>query len=306
MASPGTVMVTGATGLVGRPLVRHLLSRGHRVLAVARRPGEARPGLDGIAADLSDPSAAAALVAELRPDALVHLAWTTEHGAYWTDPGNARWLEAGKAMVEAFHRSGGRRLVVAGTCAEYRWDGSDCDETSTPLEPHTPYGEAKAALFAFCRQLSARHGLSFAWARIFLTFGPGEHPGRLVPQVLSKLLRGERARLTLGTQVRDFLFSEDLADAFRALVDSDLQGAVNLGSGEPMALRDFVIRLARRLDREDLLDFGAIPDRPGDPARLVPVLDRLHRDLGWRPPTGLDQALDRTVAAARAASAPPG
>jgi nucleoside-diphosphate-sugar epimerase len=130
------VLVTGATGFVGRQALAPLAARGYEVHAVGRRE-----------VDLLDPDATTRLVEELRPTHLLHFAWYAEPGAFWQSPENERWLAAGVHLLEAFAASGGTRAAVAGTCAEYDWSGSGIlSEQSTPLAPRTAYGEAKNAL----------------------------------------------------------------------------------------------------------------------------------------------------------------
>jgi nucleoside-diphosphate-sugar epimerase len=119
------VLMTGASGLLGRHLLPTLRARGHRVVTVSRHPPAVDPG-DGtshVAADLLrqlPPREA------LRTDALVHLAWETTPGSYWNSPENDRWRDASQRLVERFLDEGGRRVLVAGSCAEYRWDNSRC------------------------------------------------------------------------------------------------------------------------------------------------------------------------------------
>src|SRR3712207_173544 len=116
------LLLTGATGFVGRSLLAPLAERGFDLHAVSRRvpdPAIAVPGVSWHRADLLDEAEARRLLAEVRPAVLVHAAWYVEHGRFWTAPENERWLEASTALGAAFVEAGGRRLVGLGTCAEY-------------------------------------------------------------------------------------------------------------------------------------------------------------------------------------------
>src|SRR5205085_8625551 len=125
----------------------------------------------------------------------------------WTAPENVRWVEASLALLRAFAEAGGRRAVLAGTCAEYDWGAGDevLNERNTPLRPDTLYGAAKHGLHVVGAAQAAQVGFELAWGRVFFLYGPGEAPGRLVPAVARALLAGEPAKTTAGTQVRDFL-----------------------------------------------------------------------------------------------------
>ena len=114
------VVVTGARGFVGRHCLPLLLARGYEVHAVSTRPGPtADDDVRWHQVDLLDGAAAPALIDAVHPSHLLHLAWCTDHGAYWTSPQNLQWVETTLALARAFSRTG-RRIVMAGTCAEYR------------------------------------------------------------------------------------------------------------------------------------------------------------------------------------------
>jgi nucleoside-diphosphate-sugar epimerase len=295
------ILVTGATGYVGRPVVDALLRRGHEVVAASSRAGPEDGGrMRTIRANLLAPDGPAALVAQAEAHQLVHLAWYAEHGRFWTAPENLDWVGATLALLRAFHRAGGRRAVVAGTCAEYAWDGEEpLVEGATPLRPETLYGAAKHATHVAAEAFARQEGLSLAWGRIFFSFGPGEAPGRLIPSVAGALLRGEEAPVTGGDQARDFIAVEELGDAFAALLDSDVQGAVNVASGRGVPVRDVVGMVARAAGRPELVRYGALPPRPGDPGSIVADVGRLEREVGWRRRESLEAGIERTVRALR-------
>ena len=294
------VLVTSATGFVGRHTLPALLARGYEVHAVARHaPGNvAADGVRWHAADLLDEAQGARLIAEIAPTDLLHLGWYTEPGKYWAATENLAWVRASLGLLEAFARRGGRRVVLAGTCAEYDWTGDGlCDEARTPLRPATLYGTCKDALRQMVEAYARQAGLSAAWGRIFFLYGPHEYPQRLVAAVIRGLLRRERVPLSHGTQVRDFLYVQDVAEAFAALLESEVTGAVNIASGAGVSLREIVNRIAAELDGHDLVAFGALPAAPaGEPPRLVAAVERLRVEVGWRPRFALDEGLARTIA----------
>lgn len=300
------VLVTGGSGFVGRPVLAALAALGYEVHAVARRPppGGAGEGVRWHVADLLDSGARAAVTAGIEATHLVHLAWYAEPGRYWTAVENAHWVAATLGLLEAFAAGGGRRAVLAGSCAEYDWTHGRLAEASTPLAPATLYGVSKDATRRVAEGLAERLGLSLAWARIFFLYGPREHPQRLVASVARALVRGERAATTEGSQVRDFLHVDDVAGAFAAVAASDVTGAVNVGSGEGVAVRDLVRALARAAGAEDRLAVGAKPSRAGEPPELVADARRLRDEVGFRPAYTLEAGLAQTVAWWRRAEAP--
>ena len=238
-------LVTGAAGFVGRHALGPLAAAGYDVhgVALARRDG-----LPSTATwhtvDLLEPGAPARLVETVRPTHLLHLAWTTEPGAYWTSEANLRWVKASVELLEAFGRAGGRRFVGAGSCAEYDWTTGDLDEGRAADFPATLYGRAKLALCHLATVTAELHGFSSAWGRLFFLYGPYEHPARLVPTVARALLASRPAEVGRGTAERDFSSSEDAGAAFSALVDSEVVGVVNIASGTAVPVGEVVKRVA--------------------------------------------------------------
>ena len=306
-------LVTGARGFVGAHALAPLRERGFEVHAVTRGvpPADGPDAVRWHRADLSDPSAARELVRAVAPSHLLHLAWYVEHGAFWASPENERWREASLALLDAFD---GERVVGAGTCAEYDWSqiAGPLDERASPTGPATPYGVAKDALRAQAARLLAARATGFAWGRLFFLHGPGEHPYRLVPAVARALLRGEPARTTAGTQVRDFLHTPDAGRAFAALLASDVDGPVNVASGEAVSIAEVVRWIGEAAGHPELVELGALPTRPGEPHELVARVARLRDEVGFTPALRPRAAIEASVSwwadrlRADARASPPG
>lgn len=290
------VLVTGATGFIGYQSLIALSGRGYEVIAVTSKPRpEPFPDVRMVSADLMNPFEAADLFATFRPDTLLHFAWYAEPGKYWTAPENFRWVEASLTLLREFAANGGKRIVTAGTCAEYDWTAGCCIEGRTALAPATVYGACKHALQqmqgAFCRQA----GISEAWGRIFLTYGPRERPRRLVAAMINALLKREPALCTHGRQVRDLLHVQDVAEAFVALLESDAEGPVNIASGKPTTLADVAHTIADMLAGRDLIHLGALPAPPDEPPLLLADTTRLDQEVGWTPRFDLATGLEQTI-----------
>ena len=254
------------------------------------------PGRDAL--DLLWPEAAAAQVALWRPSHLVHLAWTTTPGRYADDPANHDWVEASLALLRAFAAAGGRHAFMAGSCAEYDWRQGALDEDATALRPASRYGRCKAALALLALDLAGVLGLTLAWGRIHFPYGPGDRPGRLVPQLLDCLLDGRPAATGPGEVARDFIHVDDLADAIVLLLASGHHGALDLCSGRSTRIGEIALQLGRLTGREPLLRIGALPARPGEPQCLSGAPRTLRR-LGWAPRVDLAEGLRQCVALQR-------
>ena len=292
-----TVLITGADGFIGRHCLSSLKARGYEVHAIyqpSRGPGP--QGAIWHEADLLDAAGTTSLMEKLRPSHLLHLAWYVVPGRYLTDSENLRWVQSSLTLLQAFQRSGGARAVLAGSCSEYDWSApGPYSERRTAMVPATLYGTCKHALQLMLAAFSAQSSFSSAWGRVFFLYGPHEPPQRLVPSVINSLLAGEPARCTSGKQVRDFLFVQDVAAAFAALVDSEVQGPVNIASGRELTLAELITRIGRMIGREDLIQLGALPDRPTEPSVLLADVSRLRQEVGFTPAFDLEQGLDLTI-----------
>ncbi len=292
------VLLTGAGGFVGRKTQQHLLDRAFEVHAVSRSApgGWALPGVVPHACDLLDPAATLALVNAVRPTHLLHLAWYALPGKFWTAAENALWVEAGKALVEAFVEAGGSRAVIAGTCAEYAWTGEVCTEFVTPLLPATFYGRCKLELHKAVESLAARTGLSMAWARLFFMYGEHERPGRLVSSVIESLLNNREVACTEGRQLRDFMYVDDVADALVALLSGAVEGPVNIASGSARPVSEVVRMIGAVTERSHLIRWGARPAVPGEPDRIAADTRRLNDEVHFSSSFTLESGIRRSVA----------
>jgi nucleoside-diphosphate-sugar epimerase len=294
------VLLTGASGFVGRHASAALRERGFEVHALTSRGSRApRIGADVTAwhgVDLLDPVAAETVVRRLAPTHLLHLAWYAQHGLFWTSTENVRWVEASLRLLRAFGEAGGERAVVAGTCAEYDWSAaSPCVERTSPLAPATLYGICKHAVRLVGEAWCEQNGVELAWGRIFFLYGPAEHPARLVPSVARAVLAGQPAPCSHGRQLRDFLYSADVADAFAALLDSRVQGPVNIGSGERTSIGELVGLVGAAAGDSGLVRLGELSARADEPIELLADVGRLREEVGWAPRLTLAEGVDRTV-----------
>lgn len=286
------VLLTGASGFIGTYVAKALLNRQVEVIAI----GLSRPtaAVSFVEADLLGNNGLAALMQQIRPTHLLHMAWYAEHGKYWSSPLNLRWAVATTRLAEAFCEAGGQQVVIAGTCAEYDWTHGYCREDGTPLNPATLYGVAKDSTRRLVMAVCAQHQIPCAWGRIFLPFGQGENSSRLIPSLI-QVFRGERKPVGVNASAyRDFLHASDVAEGFVKLLVDGCSGAYNICSGEPTRLAEVVTTLASLMgaDPEPILALAA--ERPSEPLMLVGENLKL-KALGWRPELNLKQGLERTI-----------
>jgi nucleoside-diphosphate-sugar epimerase len=293
MSSSKRVLVTGANGFIGRYALPELVARGYEVYALARDTTKLPGDIIGIRSDLLLPGESERVIDVVKPSHVLHLAWNATPGQFWTALDNLDWVETSLRLSAAFAKSGGRRLVCAGSCAEYDWSYDLLEEGVTPLTPRTLYGKAKASVHQLLMEAAAQTGVSTAWGHVFFLYGPHEHSDRLIPQVISGLLRGNAIACTACTQERDFMHVSDVARALVTLLDSDWQGAANIASGHCGPIRVALDFLSELAGRDDLIQFGARPMPPDEPPRMA-ASTRALSEIGFVPEYGLNEGLAHT------------
>lgn len=264
------------------------------VFGLARSDVLAGDGVTRVCADLLVPDAARRAIEQVRATHLLHLAWDVTPGRYWQSATNLEWFEASLRLFRLFVDAGGQRIISVGTCAEYAWDQSPLDEIRTPLQPGTFYGISKNALRAMLEGAAEPLGVSWAWARLFWLYGPGEGKGRLLSDIARSLLVGKEASISSGRQRRDYLHVDDVARALVQIVVSGHQGTINVGSGRAVEIRHIAETFADRLGHRALLRVGGRPDGPDEKPLVVANVERLAA-IGFRPEYNLETGLDHTA-----------
>lgn len=272
----GTVLLTGATGFVGRQVMRALARRNARVRLVVREGRQGalagQPDVESIVTTPDLFSEDAHWWADVCRgiDIVIHVAWYAESGSYLRSTKNLDCLVGTLQMARGAVDGGVRRFVGVGTCFEYDLTAGQLS-VDTALRPTTPYGGAKAAAYTALAAWLPEQKREFVWCRLFYLYGEGEDERRLVPYLHARLSVGQPAELTSGSQTRDFL---DVRQAGEMIVDTALgseQGAVNICSGVPVTVRHLAEQIADEYGRRDLLRFGARPDNVVDPPCVVGV-----------------------------------
>jgi nucleoside-diphosphate-sugar epimerase len=283
-------LVTGASGFIGGRLCRRLLADGVEVHGISRRPQE-DDAVRWWQGDLGDADGVASTLERIRPDVVYHLAGYVS-GSREIDavlPSLRDNLVSAVNVLVGAARTG-CSVVIAGSQEEPEPGAED------PV-PASPYAAAKLAAGSFARMLHALHGLQVVHLRVFMVYGPGQHDRtKLVPYVITSLLKGERPKLSSGTRPVDWVYVDDVVDAFVAAASrDDLAGAsLDVGSGELVTIRAIVDRIVETVGAGVEPDFGALPERPLEIVRAADV-ERTKVLLGWQARTTLADGLRSTV-----------
>jgi UDP-glucose 4-epimerase len=283
-------LVTGASGFIGGRLCQRLVADGEEVHAISRRPQE-DDSVRWWQADLGDADEVATTFGQVRPDVVYHLAGFVS---------GSREVDAVLPSLRDNLVSAVNVLVAAAPIGCSVVLAGSQEEPEPGLEepvPASPYAAAKLAVGSFARMLHALHRLQVVNLRIFMVYGPGQHDRtKLVPYVVTSLLRSERPKLSTGTRPVDWVYVDDVVDAFVAAPSrKDLAGAtVDVGTGQLVTIREIVERIVETVGTGVEPEFGALPERPLEIVRVADV-ERTKDILGWQPRTTLTEGLRSTV-----------
>ncbi|WP_327088034.1 NAD-dependent epimerase/dehydratase family protein [Nonomuraea sp. NBC_01738] len=282
-------LVTGATGFIGSHLTRRLEQLGADVHAVSRSEQEPLRTVAWHQCDLRDADATSALVGSLAPDLIFHLASEVTGNR---DVGMVRaTLDAnlGAAVNLLTAAVGtGTRLVFAGSVEEPRDDRT---------VPHSPYAAAKYAATAYAQLFHRLWGVPVTVLRIAMAYGPGQRDtAKLVPHVATELLQGRAPRLASGTRLIDWVYIDDVIEAFVRAAENDRAtgGMYDIGGGVGLSIKDTVDLMGRLAGSTVAPEYGALPDRQADRAHIADLAPTGAK-LGWQPRTALEDGLKNTL-----------
>ena len=280
------VLLTGASGFVGQYIRAQLDALGVDYVTIGRQASNGHH----ISVDLLSNVSLDTLVQEVNATHLIHVAWYTENGKYWTSNLNWGWIQATANLVEAFCKHGGKHITIAGTCAEYDWRYGYCDESLTPTNPSSIYGIAKDATRRLAQDICQRYGIPIAWGRIFFPYGAGEPASRLLPSLFS-VFHGDIEPFGINADsYRDFMHVSDVGNSLVFLSQKQAEGIFNICSGQPVLLADIVAKVAGMLQKDASKVLNLSTARKGDPRFLVGNNEKL-KALGWSPQKEIDDGL---------------
>jgi len=287
------VLITGATGFIGSHLCRRLADGGAEVHAVSRSErDDGKTRLRWWQGDLSDHAAVRTLLGKIAPDVIFHLAvhGVGAPGRELVRPTFEGGLVTTVNLLDVATELGVGRFIVPGSLEEP--DRGDEDMT-----PSSPYAAAKWASSTYARMFHKLYRAPVVIPRIFMTYGPGQPAGKIIPYAIRCLLEGRPPELSSGRRRVDWIFIDDVVDGLILAAQSQAAEGhnVDLGSGELLEIRTVVEKLVEIVNPEIEPRFGSLAERPFERERVADTADAKAL-LGWQPAVSIDEGLKRTVA----------
>ncbi|WP_406656576.1 NAD(P)-dependent oxidoreductase [Methanolobus sp. ZRKC2] len=301
-----TIFLTGATGFIGSHLLKRLIKEGCDVHIAIRqnsslwRIREFKSNFTIHKIDLSDFDALNSIIQQIKPEIIFNLA------AYGVDYRqqdmqqiiNTNIINSAN-LFEAFLANNGHRFIHTGSCFEYGQKNKPISEYDC-LDPTSVYGATKASsVYLLSNMAKGMQSEKLITLRPFGVFGEYEGLHRFVPQAIDKLKNGHPMQMTPGEQIRDYIYIDDLIDAYILASTVPLTNKteiINIGSGKGITMKKFAFMISNHLGASDgLLQFGALPYRPNEMMYLVANVNKAKSLLGWEPKTSIEKGLEHTI-----------
>ena len=285
------VLVTGATGLIGKELAKPLLEAGFEVYAITIDENNPDNGIHWIKGNLFDENSIKSIMEEIKPEYLLNMAWCTT-GDYLKSDINYKFLTAGINLLKYFKDNGGKRVVFAGTCFEYKFKNEPLKETDELDAEKTAYTFCKNKLREIAQYFCKMNGISFGYGRIFYVYGKNEDKTRLTGMIIDKLSKDEEVIIKSGNLYKDYMYAKDIAEAFVSLLDSDVDGIVNICTGVAVSIKEYALTIAKKFKKENLVIFK---DEPSNQPPLIIGDNTKLSKMGYKVKYNLENAINEIL-----------
>ncbi len=290
------VLLTGASGFIGVPLLKKLSQEGHQVLALSRSiPTKRENSIEWLGCDLSSPESYANKVKEFSPEVLIHLAWQ-DIPNFSLEKSRINLDQSLDFISFVIGLATCKKIIVSGSCFELNQLQGECSE-ATQGEVRDHFTWAKHALYSWLRMMCKQKDIQLLWMRIFYVYGPRQRPESLIPSILTNLKQGKLPELRTPKNANDFIYVDDIADAFSKAVSVNNNSMIyNLGAGVSTSVLE-VCRIAEKivLGTETLTQ--KMDSRSKDTSCDVDFwadFTQSKKYLDWQPTTSLVDGIEKT------------
>lgn len=299
------ILITGATGFIGRHLAVRLSADGYQVGALVRHPSTPLPDfshtitlLSGDIRNFDDLSAA---FASFKPDVVIHLVtyYAVMHRADEIGVMLDTNVKGTVNLLEASKESGTVKLFInTSTCAIYK-------EMSRPLKeddeilPQNLYAMTKLQAEEACDYYAGEFHVPCVTLRLFPPYGPGDHERRLIPYVIGSILNNSPPNLTTGKQEWDFVYIDDIVSAYLAILKAypfkERHTIYNIGTGQAVSVSTVVEKIRDSIGSDICLPWGSVPHRSHEVWFNSADISKADKEIAWKPVISIDDGLVKTI-----------
>ncbi len=300
------VLVTGANGFIGSHITRKLLNEGYDVGIIKREQSDLwriKDILDQLTtynADLSNTDNVMEVIADFKPNNILHLAtyYAVQHQPQEIQLITNTNVTGTLNLLEASKENSVNLFVNTSSCFVYEESNYKISEENN-LRPLNLYALSKINSEEACTFYSNNYGLKTVTFRIFPPYGPADHQRRLIPFVINNILNDEKLEMTSGKQKWDFIYVEDIADAYIKVIQNSGQiknhDIFNLGTGQAFSIREVVSILNNLMENKVQPVWGAIPQRENEIWNMYADIQKANDKINWQPEMSLKEGLKLTL-----------
>jgi len=301
------ILVTGANGFIGRHLVRRLKAEGYSIGALVR-PASDSQKTDRIEAvsyfhgDIRNYDEIKMAFSTFEPDTIIHLAtyYAVMHRADEIGVMIDTNVKGTTNLLEAAKESGAVKLFINTSSTQVYEQKKQRLKEDDEIKPQSLYAVTKLYAEDACSYYADAFHLPCVTLRLFPPYGPGDHERRLIPYVIGSLLKNIPPNLTTGKQEWDFVYIDDIVNAYLAVLKSypfkDEHTIINIGTGEAVSIRSFVEKIRENIESDIELLWGSVAHRSNEVWYNSADIKKAQTVLHWSPETGMDDGIKKTVA----------
>jgi UDP-glucose 4-epimerase len=300
------IFVTGATGFIGSRLTRRLVEDGYTVGVLIRNGSDPKRLADlfenllVFTGDIRDGNEISRIISDFSPDCIIHLVtyYAVEHVPTEVEVMVDTNVKGTINLLDAARQHGVKLFINTSSSAVFEQKNQQLSETD-PVNPQNLYAVTKYQAEIASGFYALNYGVDAISLRVFPPYGPGDHDRRLIPYIIRSFLDGKSPALTTGLQRWDYLYVDDLVNAYLAVLQkypfSNHHEVMNIGTGYPVSIRDLVTAIMKKMGVAFPLVWGSIPHRKNEVWFNSADIRKAQELLGWVPLTGLDEGLGRTI-----------
>ena len=291
------IIITGASGFLGTPLVKMLVDLGFDVMAVARTlPANQQESSFGwIEANLSSPATYMEKVSAFCPEVVIHLAWQ-DIPDFSLEKSIMNQNQAIEFLSFVLSLESCKKVLVAGSCWEYDRTQGECLENDVGA-PFDHFTWAKHSIFSWLEMACKQKDISFGWLRAFYVYGPRQRPVALIPSILMHLKNKKLPQIKTPKNVSDYVFIDDIVEAFALATKTQFpSGIYNLGTGISTSVLE-ICRYAEQILYNSTTLTQQIEKETQSSVISVNFwanIEKTKEHFGWEPKTSLLNGITKT------------
>ena len=289
------ILITGASGFIGLPLLNKLVEQGHELLALTRAPLKEIKSVTFLKADLSLPSTYLEVISAFQPEVVIHLAWEgIPDFSFKNSKNNLNYsLDLFSHIISL---GCCKKIVVSGSCFEFNKFNGECLESYRGF-PKDSFTWAKHSLLLWLETECNNSGISLGWLRIFYVFGPRQRSESLVPSIVTNLINGNLPQIKTPKNANDFVYIDDVVEAFsNATIMNFPSGIYNLGSGTSTSILEVCRETEKVILGTDILT-RKLENESEDSVVSSNFWANINKSkiyLNWQPSVNLKQGILKT------------